>query len=184
LDILLLLEICYFHDLKFRLLLRRFLLDFLDYFRLFCNYCIFSIFHLLLLLLFLHSLHYLLLGYLSLFSCLAWSILYNSFSLLCEVLPNQIENFLGIIRSKWWPDCFSLNLNANKIFFILSFGIKWEPIVHVSGANSPFVGSFSSILNRNKLNLFEQDGLGSGQREIILKNGKISVCDEDSMILI
>lgn len=184
LNLLLVLKIGHFYHLNFCLLRTRFLFYLLCPFFLFRNLFLNNGHHTLLLLLFFHSLHYLLLGNLCLLSRLAWTIFYYSLPILSEVLPNEIENLLGIVRCKWWPYCFSLNLNADKIFFIFSLCIKWEPVVHISGANSPLVSSFCGIFNRNKLDLFKQDGFGSGQGEVILRNSKVSVSDENCVVLI
>jgi hypothetical protein len=68
--------------------------------------------------------------------------------------------------------------------FIFSGFIEWKPIVDVSGAKAPLLGSSNSISESNFLDVSEHDGFGSGQWKIVLEDSQVAVSNLDSVVLV
>ena len=62
--------------------------------------------------------------------------------------------------------------------------IEWKPIFQLIRRGSPQNIDRPTSIENDMLDFVEENGLGSSQREVVLKNLNVQVRDEDSFVVI
>lgn len=92
--------------------------------------------------------------------------------------PDDSKHLIREIRSYRRPGLLSLHHKLNKLGLALSVHVKWEPIVEVFRTDSPAMRDSFKGMEDEVVDLAEEDGLGGGEREVVLVDDKKVVVDD------
>ena len=89
-------------------------------------------------------------------------MLHISLTFWSEVLPDNSECFIRIIRGDGGSGLFALQNDFNELGLVLPVAVIGKPIVEVLAADSPLMLNPLRAVKGESLNLRDHDGLGSG----------------------
>ncbi len=61
-------------------------------------------------------------------------------ALLGEVLPDDLEGGIGVVRGNGWPGLAALENDLDELGLVLPVSVVGEPVVEVLAADSPPMG--------------------------------------------
>lgn len=133
------------------------------------------------------SLHHLLLAHLGFFLILPCRAPSDGrvnvlLSLFVEILPDDLEDLIGILRSDRRSHLLALEPKFDELGLVSSVVVEGEPIVEEFGGYTPTVDCSIGRNKSNELKILNEDGLGGGKGEIVLLDDNEVFVDGDLLV--
>lgn len=100
------------------------------------------------------------------------------------MFPNQLKNFIGVIRGNRRSDFPTFENNLNEFLFVFAIVVIREPVVEILATDPPTMCDSFWAEYPYSLNVLEEDGFWGGEGKEILVDDNEFLVDGHLVVMI